>query len=68
MPVDVNEVAAESQRKAALSEHDNLEPGSNLWIARQAYLKLTEDALREKKQQIWATYKKTIKLCSKLFF
>ncbi len=26
VPVDVNEVAAESQRKAALSEHDNLEP------------------------------------------
>ncbi|MDR2248061.1 YdcF family protein [Acinetobacter sp.] len=49
VPVDVNEVAAESQRKAALSEHDNLEPGSNLWIAHQAYLKLTEDALREKK-------------------
>ncbi|EPQ2496501.1 YdcF family protein [Acinetobacter baumannii] len=49
VPVDVNEVAAESQRKAALSEHDNLEPGSNLWIARQAYLKLTEDALRENK-------------------
>ena len=42
-------MAAESQRKAALSEHDNLEPGSNLWIARQAYLKLTEDALRENK-------------------
>lgn len=51
VPVDVNEVAAESQRKAALSEHDNLEPGSNLWIARQAYLKLTEDALREKKAE-----------------
>ncbi|PRV95863.1 YdcF family protein [Acinetobacter sp. AR_0276] len=49
VPVDVNEVAAESQRKAALSERDNLEPGSNLWIARQAYLKLTEDAIREKK-------------------
>ncbi|HEN9509837.1 TPA: YdcF family protein [Acinetobacter baumannii] len=49
VPVDVNEVAAESQRKAALSEHDNLEPGSNLWIARQAYLKLIEDALRENK-------------------
>ncbi|MEK5747465.1 YdcF family protein [Acinetobacter nosocomialis] len=49
VPVDVNKVAAESQRKAALSEHDNLEPGSNLWIARQAYLKLTEDAIREKK-------------------
>ncbi len=61
-------MAAESQRKAALSEHDNLEPGSNLWIARQAYLKLTEDALRENKTQIWVTYKKTIKLCSKLFF
>ncbi|WP_163118932.1 YdcF family protein [Acinetobacter pittii] len=49
VPVDVNQVAAESQRQAALSEHDNLEPGSNLWIARQAYLKLTEQALREKK-------------------
>lgn len=49
VPVDVNQVAAESQRQAALSEHDNLEPGSNLWIARQAYLKLTEKALREKK-------------------
>ncbi len=51
VPVDVNEVAAESQRQAALSEHDNLEPGSNLWIARQAYLKLTEDAIREKKTE-----------------
>ncbi|MCH7334927.1 YdcF family protein [Acinetobacter sp. NIPH 2699] len=40
--VDVNEVAAESQKSAALSEHENLEPGSNLWIARQAYLKLIE--------------------------
>ncbi|WP_151963049.1 YdcF family protein [Acinetobacter oleivorans] len=49
VPVDVNQVAAESQRQAALSEHDNLEPGSNLWIARQAYLKLTEKALREKR-------------------
>ena len=37
-----------AKRQAALSEHDNLEPGSNLWIARQAYLKLTEQALREK--------------------
>lgn len=49
VPVDVNQVAAESQRQASLSEHDNLEPGSNLWIARQAYLKLTEQALREKR-------------------
>ncbi|RLZ09444.1 YdcF family protein [Acinetobacter sp. 2JN-4] len=40
--VDVNEVAAQSQKSAALSEHENLEPGSNLWIARQAYLKLIE--------------------------
>lgn len=52
VPVDVNQVAAESQRQAALSEHDNLEPGSNLWIARQAYLKLTEQALREKEHLI----------------
>ena len=51
VPVEVNAVAAESQRQAALSEHDNLEPGSNLWIARQAYLKLSDEALRSKKTE-----------------
>ncbi|MCU4414078.1 YdcF family protein [Acinetobacter sp. WU_MDCI_Axc73] len=48
VPVEVNQVAAKSQQQAALSEHDNLEPGSNLWIARQAYLSLIEDALKSK--------------------
>ncbi len=48
VPVEVNQVAAKSQQQAALSEHDNLEPGSNLWIARQAYLSLIEEALNSK--------------------
>ena len=39
VPVEVNKVAAKSQQNAALSESDSLEPGSDLWIARQAYLK-----------------------------
>ncbi|ENX15261.1 hypothetical protein F895_01807 [Acinetobacter sp. CIP 64.2] len=61
VPVDVNEVAAQSQRPAALSEHETLEPGSNLWIARQAYLKLMEKALQSEKSEnlrlIQARYK-----------
>ncbi|MCF9046061.1 YdcF family protein [Acinetobacter nectaris] len=48
VPIEVNMVAAKSQQIAALSEHDDLEPGSHLWIARQAYLKiLQETAQRE---------------------
>lgn len=39
---DVNQLAARSQQSAALSEHDTFEPGSNIWIARQAYLQLIE--------------------------
>ncbi|QER39788.1 YdcF family protein [Acinetobacter suaedae] len=44
---NVNETAAESQKSAALSEHESLEPGSNLWIARQAYLQLLEEGEKE---------------------
>lgn len=44
--VEVNQVAAKSQQNAALSETENLEPGSDLWIARQAYLKLMEELLK----------------------
>ncbi|WP_374528113.1 YdcF family protein [Acinetobacter sp.] len=47
VPVEVNEVAAQSQKMAALSEAENLEPGSNLWIARQAYLKLMEQEIQQ---------------------
>lgn len=47
VPVEVNEVAAESQKMAALSENDTLEPGSELWIARQAYLKVMEAELKK---------------------
>ena len=43
--VDVNEVAAKSQQQAALKTQDEYEPGSRLWIARQAYLQLVEKAL-----------------------
>lgn len=61
VPVDVNEVAAQSQRPAALSEHETLEPGSNLWIARQAYLKLMEKTFQSEKSEdlrlIQARYK-----------
>ncbi len=46
VPVQVNQVAAQSQQRAQLTEHDSLEPGSNLWIARQAYLKLMEQVLQ----------------------
>lgn len=48
VPVEVNQVAAQSQQNAALSESENLEPGSDLWIARQAYLKLMEQEINSK--------------------
>lgn len=61
VPVDVNQVAAKSQQMAALSEHENLEPGSKVWIARQAYLKLMEEAIQSHNSQdlvlIQARYK-----------
>lgn len=61
VPVDVNEVAAQSQKPAALSEHETLEPGSNLWIARQAYLKLMEKSFQSEQSEdlrlIQARYK-----------
>ncbi len=44
VPVEVNQLAAQSQKLGALSDDDNYEPGSDLWIARQAYLKLMEQA------------------------
>lgn len=44
VPIEVNEVAAKSQQIAVLSEHDDLEPGSDLWIARQAYLNVLQAA------------------------
>lgn len=45
--LELNEVAAQSQKMAALSEHENLEPGSDLWIARQAYLKVMEKDIQQ---------------------
>ena len=61
VPVDVNEFAAQSQKPAELSEHETLEPGSNLWIARQAYLKLMEKTFQSEKPEdlnlIQARYK-----------
>ncbi|MBF7682366.1 YdcF family protein [Acinetobacter sp. B5B] len=47
VPIEVNVVAARSQQIAVLSEHNDLEPGSALWIARQAYLKLLQDAAQK---------------------
>lgn len=51
VPVNVNQVAAQSQKSGALSEHENLEPGSDLWIARQAYLKLMEKTFQSEKPE-----------------
>ncbi len=51
VPVEVNQVAAKSQQNAALSETDTLEPGSDLWIARQAYLKLMDEEIKTKDAQ-----------------
>lgn len=51
VPVDVDQVAAESQKRAALTEREDFEPGSKTWIARQAYLTLMEQKIREKSTQ-----------------
>ena len=49
VPIEVDEIAAKSQQMAALTDKADLEPGSNLWIARQAYLQLIEDRLNDQK-------------------
>lgn len=61
VPVNVDEVAAQSQQMAALTETEDLEPGSKSWIARQAYLSLIEQKIKESNIQdlvvIQARYK-----------
>ena len=49
VPVEVDQVAAQSQKMAALNESETFEPGSDLWIARQAYLKVMEQELKKNK-------------------
>ena len=49
VPYEVDEVAAQSQKMAALTETENFEPGSDEWIARQAYLDVIEQTLKDKK-------------------
>ena len=44
---EVDKTAAQSQQNARLTEQESLEPGSELWIARQAYLKLMQDAIQD---------------------
>lgn len=51
VPVEVNQVAAKSQQQASLSTDETLEPGSKLWVARQVYLKLVEEALQSRDPQ-----------------
>lgn len=55
VPVEVNLVAANSQKAAALNTSESLEPGSDLWIARQAYFSVM-------KQQIDAGQSHTLTL------
>ncbi|WOE32317.1 MULTISPECIES: YdcF family protein [unclassified Acinetobacter] len=49
--VEVNQIAAKSQKLGELNDDDTLEPGSNLWIARQAYLKLLEEDIQQHNSQ-----------------
>ncbi|ENV32834.1 YdcF family protein [Acinetobacter gerneri] len=51
VPVEVDKVAAKSQENAALTEIQNYEPGSDLWIARQAYLKVMEESIKNQQAQ-----------------
>ena len=44
---EINEVAAQSQKMASLSEDDTLEPGSDQWIARQAYFRVMEQDIQK---------------------
>ena len=44
---EINEVAAQSQKMASLSEDDTLEPGSDQWTAGQAYVRVTEQAIQQ---------------------
>lgn len=66
VPVEVNEVAAKSQKQASLSDQDSYEPGSDMWIARQAYLKVMEEAIQSNNSQnltlIQARYKELQKI------
>lgn len=66
VPVEVNEVAAKSQKQASLSDQDSYEPGSDMWIARQAYLKVMEEAIQSDNSQnltlIQARYKELQKI------
>lgn len=62
VPVEVNELAAESQKMASLSENDTLEPGSDLWIARQAYLKVMEKELNKSQMTDLSTIQTRYKL------
>lgn len=66
VPVEVNQVAAKSQEMAALSEYEELEPGSNLWIARQAYLKLMEQSMKNQNAQDLPTLQARYKVLQKI--
>ncbi len=66
VPVEVNQVAAKSQEMAALSEYEELEPGSNLWIARQAYLKLMEQSMQNQNVQDLPTLQARYKALQKI--
>ena len=43
--VEVNPVAAKSQQAAAITDIESEEPGSELWVARQAYLTAMQQAV-----------------------
>jgi uncharacterized SAM-binding protein YcdF (DUF218 family) len=68
VPVEVNEVAAQSQRMASLRENDTLEPGSDLWIARQAYFKVMEQEIKNNETKNLATIQARYKILQSNIF
>ena len=65
VPVEVNG-GSKSQEMAALSEYEELEHGSNLWIARQAYLKLMEQSMQNQNAQDLPTLQARYKALQKI--
>ncbi|MFB2579308.1 YdcF family protein [Acinetobacter sp. c2-A9] len=63
VPVQINPIAAQSQKAAQLSLDDQFEPGSNEWIARRAYLYEISHSMDDhlRKDNLYARYKQLLK-------
>lgn len=66
VPVEVNAVAAQSQKQAALSVSEDYEPGSESWIARQAYLRVMEEDISKHQSENLTLIQQRYKALQKL--